>query len=97
MNERRPVVVRPVRHHRRGARGRDEGFFLRITGIGDYRYEGADLGILIAPTQLMERGELTERARAWIAGLRGEYLGVPLAASEPSHSLPIEIGQFKIF
>ena len=83
--------------HRRGARGPDEGFYLRITGIGDYRYEGADLGILMAPTKLMENGELTERARAWIAGLRGEYLGVPLAPSAIPHAGPIDFGQFKIF
>ena len=78
--------------HRRGARGRDEGFFMRITGPGDYRYAGADLGILMAPTKLMDNGELTDRARAWIDGLRGEYLGVP-----PLAPAPIEPGPFKIF
>lgn len=84
--------------HRRGARGPDEGFYMRISGPGDYRYEGADLGILMVPGKLMDDGELTDRARAWIDGLRGEYLGVPLAAvTSPPPLPPIEVGQFKIF
>ena len=78
--------------HRRGARGPDEGFFMRITGPGDYRYEGADLGILMVPQKLMNSGELTERARAWIDGLRAEYLAIGEVAAPP-----IAPGQFKIF
>ena len=51
----------------------------------------------MTPAKLMENGELTERARAWIAGLRAEYLGVPFAPSAVPQAGPIEIGQFKIF
>lgn len=51
-----------------------EGLFLRITGPGDWRYEGADLGILVTRGRLMtDDFELNERARAWIAGLTARY------------------------
>ena len=67
-------------YRREAARGDDEGLFLRITGPGDWRYEGADLGILIARGRLMDDDfELTDRARSWIAGLGGRYVDEPLA------------------
>ena len=42
-----------------------ECFFLRVYGPGDYRFKGADLGILITKGRLQtdEPEELTERAR----------------------------------
>ena len=47
-----------------------DGFFLRIAGPGDWRYEGADLGILITRGRLMtDDGELNERAGQWRSGL----------------------------
>lgn len=67
-------------YHRRAVETENEGFWLRISGVGDYRYEGADLGILITRGRLMTDGfQLTERARRWIAGMRGRYVGEPLA------------------
>ena len=52
-----------------------DGFFLRITGPGDWRYEGADLGILITRGRLMDDdGELNERAQQWLSGLRARYV-----------------------
>jgi biotin carboxylase len=51
-----------------------DGLFLRITGPGTWRYEGADLGILITRGRLMtDDFELNERAHAWIAGLNAAY------------------------
>lgn len=75
-------------YHRRAVETENEGFWLRITGPGDYRYEGADLGILITRGRLMtEDFELTDRARAWIAGLlscyRTETLDEAALASAP--------------
>jgi hypothetical protein len=56
-----------------------EGFYLRILGPGDYRYKGADLGILVTRAQLQTGGgELTERCRQWIAGIRARFAGVPI-------------------
>ena len=56
-----------------------EAFFLRITGPGDYRYEGADLGILITRGRVMENDfELNDRARNWIRGIKKLYAGKPM-------------------
>jgi hypothetical protein len=56
-----------------------EAFYLRIAEAGGYRYHGADLGILVARGRFMTDGyELTPRARAWIEGMKGRLLGVPV-------------------
>ena len=68
---------------------------MRITGAGDYRYEGADLGILITRGRSMNDDfELTARANNWIRGLKSYYYGKPLeAVQQPSAP---EAGAFKI-
>jgi hypothetical protein len=84
--------------HPRACRGPDEAFWLRISGAGDYRYEGADLGILLTPAPLLENGKLTERARAWIRGIKAQYAGEPLAKhEEPVQQSFAKQGRFKIF
>ena len=69
-----------------------EAFYLRIAGPGQYRYKGADLGILVTRGRLMDDDyELTDRARAWIGGIKAAFRGVrveeetglPLPATEP--------------
>jgi hypothetical protein len=56
----------------------DEAFYLRIATAGDHRYPGADLGILVARGRMMDADhELTDRARAWIDGIKGQFRGVP--------------------
>ena len=56
-----------------------EGFYLRILGPGDYRYRGADLGILITRARLQgDDGRLTERCKAWIAAIRARFSGTPI-------------------
>jgi D-alanine-D-alanine ligase-like ATP-grasp enzyme len=82
-------------YHRAALESEREAFFLRITGAGDYRYEGADLGILITRGRSMnDEFELTERANRWIRGLKSYYYGKPLeAAHQPSAP---EAGAFKI-
>lgn len=60
--------------HRRAVESESEAFFLRITGKGDYMYEGADLGILVARGRMMtDDFQLTERAKNWIAAIRAQY------------------------
>ena len=71
-----------------------EAFYMRIAGEGQYRYKGADLGILVTRGRLMNDGyELTDRARAWIHGIKDAFTGVsvgeganppPLPVNEPS-------------
>ena len=69
-----------------------ESRFLRISGAGDYRYEGADLGILVTRGRLMtDRFKLNRRARRWIRGIRAAYSGEPLSSSSSAQP-----GAFKL-
>jgi biotin carboxylase len=60
-----------------------EAFFLRVLGPGDYRYPGADLGVLVARSRMQEDNRLTERAHAWIRGVHAQFAGTPPAAEQP--------------
>jgi hypothetical protein len=84
-------------YERRAIDSEREAFFLRITGAGDYRYEGADLGILITRGRSMNDDfRLTVRARDWIRGIKNYYAAKPLAAApEPVTPAPTH-GAFKI-
>jgi len=56
-------------------RDESEAFYLRIAGAGQYRYPGADLGILVTRGRFMdEEHELLDRARTWISGIKSEFL-----------------------
>ena len=80
-------------YHRRAVTNDREAFFLRLTGPGDYRYEGADLGILILRNRSMTNDfTLNDRAQAWIKGILNHYRAKPLTAIE---AIP-EAGAFKI-
>lgn len=60
--------------HRRAVENENEAFFLRITGKGDYLYEGADLGILVSRGRMMTNDfKLTKRAKSWISAIRSQY------------------------
>lgn len=66
-------------YHPHAAESEQEAFFMRISGKGDFRYEGADLGILITRGRLMDDDfQLTPRAKAWIDGIRGQFKGQAL-------------------
>jgi hypothetical protein len=61
-----------------------EAFFLRIAGEGQYRYRGADLGILVTRGRLMNDDfELTDHARVWIDAIRGAFTGIPVEPGGP--------------
>ncbi len=56
----------------------DDAFFLRITGAGDWVYQGADLGIVLARGRWMDRDfQLDARARRWIDALVGAFRYAP--------------------
>jgi hypothetical protein len=66
-----------------------EAFFLRIYSAGDYRWKGADLGVLVTKGRLQRRAEdgtdtLTIRAKHLIDSIREQYAGLPLAGAEAS-------------
>ncbi|MDP9133214.1 MAG: biotin carboxylase, partial [Actinomycetota bacterium] len=61
-----------------------EAFFLRVLGAGDYRYPGADLGVLVARSRMQtDDNELTGRAREWIAAVHGQFESTAVVAEEP--------------
>ncbi len=84
--------------HRRTVQFENRAFYLRISGAGDYRYEGADLGILVSPGRFMDDDfKLNDRAKAWIEAIRGEYSGTSLSGRESSSAVSIaEVGGFKM-
>jgi biotin carboxylase len=84
--------------HRRTVQHENRAFFLRISGVGDCRYEGADLGILVSPGRFMDdEFRLNDRAKAWIRGISDHYAGEPLsvAGSAPVRAA-IENSGFKL-
>ena len=82
-------------YHRAAVESEREAYFLRITGARGYRYEGADLGILITRGRSMtDDFDLTPRANNWIKGLKSYYYGRPLEAVQQP-AAPAD-GAFKI-
>ena len=65
----------------------DEAFFLRVYGPGDYRFKGADLGILVTKGRMQTADGLTERCRRYIDGIRSWYTSEKLP--EPPAVAPI--------
>ena len=95
LNDANQVVYHRFDYHRQAVETEREAFFLRITGPGDYRYEGADLGILITRGRSMtDDFKLNERAHAWLNGIHAAYRAAPLVAEEPT-AAPAA-GAFKI-
>jgi hypothetical protein len=87
-----------VQTHRRTVESEDEAFFLRIAGVGDYFYKGADIGILITPGRLMnDSHQITDRARKWISGIRKHYETRAITpAQAPSAAHAVEVAGFKL-
>lgn len=72
-----------------------EAFFLRIYGPGDYRWKGADLGVLVTKGRLQVdsttgKSGLTIRARHLIDSIRAEYAGTPVAKPAPPASAGVK-------
>ena len=62
----------------------NEAFFLRIYGPGDYRWKGADLGILVTKGRLQTPGgKLSIRARHLIDSIRAMYATTVLPPAAP--------------
>jgi hypothetical protein len=70
-----------------------EAFYLRIAAEGQYRYPGADLGILVARGRFMsEEHELLDRARSWIDGINRQFASEPIPDSAPPSVIPEPFG-----
>jgi biotin carboxylase len=74
-----------------------EAFFLRVYGVGQYCYPGADLGCLLARGRMQsDDRQLLERAKHWNAGIKGEYDSVPIPPAAPQH-MPADMSVGKWF
>jgi hypothetical protein len=77
------VVFDRFDYHRRAVESENEAFFLRILRAGDYRYEGADLGILVTRGRSMNKAfQLTDRSKAWIDGIKKSFSARPLPSAK---------------
>lgn len=59
--------------------GEDEAFFLRVYQAGDFRFRGADLGILVTKGRMHTADGLTPRCLRYIEGIRAQYRSVPVS------------------
>jgi len=79
------VVFDRFDYHRRAVESEREAFFLRILNTGDYRYEGADLGILVTRGRAMtDNFRLTSRSKLWAEGMKNLFSARPLPAAQPA-------------
>ncbi len=77
------VVFDRFDYHRRAVESEDEAFFLRISNAGDYRYEGADLGILVTRGRSMTKSfQLTQKSKNWIDGIKKAFRARPLPSAQ---------------
>ncbi|QGX38696.1 biotin carboxylase [Permianibacter aggregans] len=94
MNEDGSIEYARFDYHRRAVESENEAFFLRVMDAGDYRYEGADLGILVLRGRAMtDKFELTERAGKWAKAIRQKYRAQGLVGEVPE---VVEEHRFKI-
>jgi len=83
----RMVRVRPANDWH-NLLGEDEVFYLRVPAPGDYRYKGADLGVIVARGRMQgDDLELTPRCLQWVRALRASFAGVPVDP-EPAYEPP---------
>jgi hypothetical protein len=60
--------------------GEHEAFYLRVYTAGDYRYRGADIGILVSRGRMQtDERQLTERAKRWAAAINNQFECVPVS------------------
>ena len=69
----------------------DECFFLRVYAPGDYRFKGADLGVLVTKGRMQTADGLTQRCRHYIDGIRSQYTSEKL----PETPTVVPIGYVK--
>ncbi len=56
-----------------------EAFYLRVAAPGDYRYKGADLGVLVTRGRMQtDDHRLTDRCHTWVNGIERHYAGKPI-------------------
>lgn len=75
----------------------DEAFYMRVYGAGEYRYQGADLGCLLARGRMQSADrELLDRAKLWNDGIKAQFTSVPLKPMEMAE-IPTDLAAGKWF
>jgi hypothetical protein len=65
--------------------GEDEAFYLRVYTAGDYRYYGADVGILVSRGRMQtDDRRLVPRAEAWAKAIHARFETVPIPTTAPA-------------
>ena len=60
-----------------------EAFYMRVAEPGDYRCQGAELGVLVTRGHLQTGDyQLTERCRRWVEGIKAQFASTPLAPGD---------------
>ncbi len=60
----------------------DEAFYLRVYTAGDYRYHGADMGIVVSRGRFQsDDRKLLPRATQWVDAIYRQFEGVPVSGS----------------
>ncbi len=78
--------------------GENEAFYMRVYTAGDYRYYGADMGILISRGRMQtDKRQLTDRAKAWALGIRNEFQTVPVTGNATPPPIPAEASWKKMY
>jgi hypothetical protein len=67
----------------------EDAFYLRVYTAGDYRYHGADMGILVSRGRFQtDDRQLTDRARKWVKAINAEFEAVPVTGSSAPAAPP---------
>jgi biotin carboxylase len=61
----------------------DEAFYLRVYAAGDFRFKGADLGILVTKGRMQTADGLTQRCTRYIDGIRAHYTSETVDPAPP--------------
>jgi hypothetical protein len=97
MNDDGTVTYSRMDTHRRAVESESEAFFLRIARKGDWVYEGADMGILVARGRVMtDDFKLNARAKKWLTAIRGMYKTGAPDAVEAQKAKVAGFGAFKL-
>ena len=59
----------------------DDAFYLRVYGVNEYRYPGADMGVLLVRDRMQTADrQLVPKAAQWAKAIMSKFAGVPVAA-----------------
>lgn len=69
--------------------GEDEAFYLRVYGVGEYRFPGADIGVLVSRGRMQsDDRQLIERGKRWAAAMTAQFKGTPPPPEQPVEPPP---------